>query len=192
MDMSFDKGKPFLPFEQLLAVLPPLSSILLPKVYEKLMLSPDSELKEFYPKEQDWEAVVLIPFINEIQLLEAMKPINERLNQDERSRNSHGPMYVYTYTPENLGEYKAVTYFPRLECNHASVQLVWREEWDIHPSDMLKGLLKGCRLDVYFAGFPTLKHLKHTVSRCFFLFWGGGVYWFIVFYCSYIYIFLVD
>lgn len=55
---------------------------------------------------QDWEAVVLIPFIDEKLLLEAMKPCNKKLTQEEQERNKHGPMYVYTYTPDNLGEYQ--------------------------------------------------------------------------------------
>lgn len=54
---------------------------------------------------QDWEAVVLIPFIDEKLLLKAMKPCNEKLTKEERERNTHGPMYIYTYSPDNLGEY---------------------------------------------------------------------------------------
>lgn len=70
-------GSPFLPFEQLLAVLPAASKELLPKAYHNLMLSPDSKLIEYYPenfetdlngKKQEWEAVVLIPFIDEVIL----------------------------------------------------------------------------------------------------------------------------
>lgn len=30
--------------------------------------------------------------------------------------------------------------------------------------DQRKGLRPGVRLDVYFPGFPTLKHLKHEVE----------------------------
>lgn len=51
--------------------------------------------------------------------------------------------------------------------NHAAVQLIWREEWELRPADFIKGLLPGVRLDVYFAGFPTLKHVKHTVKSLF-------------------------
>ena len=49
-----------------------------------LMTSEESPVIEFYPpdfeqdlngKQQDWEAVVLIPFIDEMRLLEAMLPL---------------------------------------------------------------------------------------------------------------------
>ncbi|KAA0203217.1 hypothetical protein HAZT_HAZT005595 [Hyalella azteca] len=113
--MDFELSKAFMPFEQLLGVLPPLSVKLLPKCYANLMLSPDSPVIDFYPrtfetdlngKQQDWEAVVLIPFIDEKRLLEAMSKESHRLTEDERRRTAHGPMYVYSFTPDNLGTYE--------------------------------------------------------------------------------------
>lgn len=68
-------GTPFRPFEQLLAVLPAASKTLLPEPYQRLMVSEDSPIIEYYPQEfktdlngkkQEWEAVVLIPFIAEV------------------------------------------------------------------------------------------------------------------------------
>nr|XP_045617221.1 5'-3' exoribonuclease 1-like isoform X2 [Procambarus clarkii] len=170
MEMNFEMGKPFLPYEQLLAVLPPLSKKLLSRAYQGLMINEDSPLKEFYPssfstdlngKQQDWEAVVLIPFIDETRLLEAMKPCNEHLTAEERSRNIHGPMFVYTYTMDNLGEFQCPKYFPHVGINHAKVQLVRREDWEIRPEKIYKGLCKGVKQDVYFAGFPSLRHVEH-------------------------------
>lgn len=73
----FEMGKPFLPFEQLLAVLPAASKELLPEPFRNLMIMEQSPIIEFYPvdfetdlngKKQDWEAVVLIPFIDEVGL----------------------------------------------------------------------------------------------------------------------------
>uniref|UniRef100_A0A8C9TQN7 5'-3' exoribonuclease 1 n=1 Tax=Scleropages formosus TaxID=113540 RepID=A0A8C9TQN7_SCLFO len=73
--LSFQKGTPFLPFQQLLAVLPAASKDLLPQCYQHLMTSPGSPIIEYYPldfktdlngKQQEWEAVVLIPFIDEV------------------------------------------------------------------------------------------------------------------------------
>ena len=51
VDIEFEKGNPFLPFEQLLGVLPPASKEHLPEVYHKLMINDDSPLKEFYPED---------------------------------------------------------------------------------------------------------------------------------------------
>ena len=47
--MRFDPGAPFLPFEQLMGCLPPLSSDLVPRPYAKLMLSMGSPIHDFYP-----------------------------------------------------------------------------------------------------------------------------------------------
>lgn len=78
LQFKLEMGKPFLPFQQLLAVLPAASKDLLPTAYHNLMLSSDSKLIEYYPenfetdlngKKQEWEAVVLIPFIDEVIIL---------------------------------------------------------------------------------------------------------------------------
>ncbi len=55
------------------------------------MVNEDSIVKDFYPinfqtdlngKDQEWEAVVLIPFIDEGRLLEAMRPCLPHLTQE--------------------------------------------------------------------------------------------------------------
>ena len=91
--MTFDLGEPFKPFQQLMGVLPSRSRRLLPEAYrvnfflnkandKDLMTEPTSPIIDFYPydfqldlngKKQDWEAIVLIPFIDEKRLLDAMK-----------------------------------------------------------------------------------------------------------------------
>ena len=48
--IEFDLGTPFLPYQQLLSVLPPASKSLLPSAYQDLMLNEDSVLKEFSQK----------------------------------------------------------------------------------------------------------------------------------------------
>ena len=67
---------------QLLAVLPAASKQLLPDAYRELMTSANSELIHFYPsdfetdlngKKQEWESVVLIPFIDEVNVLSNVK-----------------------------------------------------------------------------------------------------------------------
>ena len=54
-------------------------------------------------KQQEWEAVVLIPFIDEKRLISAMIDCELRLSEEEKSRNRHGPMQVYVYSEEDLG-----------------------------------------------------------------------------------------
>ena len=41
---------------------------------------------------------------------------------------------------------------------------VWRDEWLIPISKLRKGLMSGVRLDVFFPGFPTLKHIPHEAK----------------------------
>ena len=173
MSLTLEKGEPFLPFEQLLSVLPSASKDLLPPALQSLMINPDSPIFEFYPKDfvsdlngkqQEWEAVVLIPFIEEIKLKEAIQPLFARLTTEEKSRNKHGPMMAYTFSKESLGTYHAPQYFPIIERNFATGQEIWRKEWEVPIDQLQKGLMPSVRLDVYFPGFPTLKHIKHKAK----------------------------
>lgn len=90
-------SRPFTPLMQLMSVLPPQSSRLLPKPYADLMTG--SILKHAYPntfdvdpngKTQPWEAVVLIPFLNESQLVAQLNQVDHRaaLTDQERKRNN--------------------------------------------------------------------------------------------------------
>ena len=99
MDFTFDLGKPFKPFQQLMGVLPTASKDLIPLAYQvnistfwnhvrcadtqsqDLMYDDNSPILDFYPvefeqdlngKKQDWEAIVKIPFIEESRLVKAM------------------------------------------------------------------------------------------------------------------------
>ena len=173
MELTFDSGTPFLPFEQLLAVLPVASKECLPPPLQWLMTAKESPIIDFFPtdfeqdlngKQQEWEAVVVIPFIDENKLLEAIKPIYAKLNQQESQRNTHGPMWVGSYDPDDLGQYKAPAYFPTIERSHCNFLRVFREEWSVPIEKLRKGLMAGAKLDVFFPGFPTLKHIRHQAK----------------------------
>ncbi|KAJ5744835.1 5'-3' exoribonuclease 2 [Penicillium manginii] len=99
MDINFDQGKPFKPFEQLMGVLPASSNHALPEVFHDLMSDPNSEIIDFYPedfpldlngKKFAWQGVILLPFIDEKRLLAAMEKKYPLLSDDERNRNTHG------------------------------------------------------------------------------------------------------
>ncbi|XP_046395916.1 5'-3' exoribonuclease 1 [Ischnura elegans] len=169
VDLNFDLGKPFLPFQQLLAVLPSLSKSLLPEVFHSLMEDENSPILDYYPstfltdlngKRQEWEAVVLIPFIDEVRLLAAMAPLEGMLTEEERRRNKHGPMSVYTYSGKSLGSFEA-PYFPKIESNHALEKHVLRDELYVPQSQLVKGLCANVLLDVHVPGFPSLSHVPH-------------------------------
>uniref|UniRef100_A0A1B0DDG6 Xrn1 helical domain-containing protein n=1 Tax=Phlebotomus papatasi TaxID=29031 RepID=A0A1B0DDG6_PHLPP len=51
MKLKFEMGRPFLPFEQLLAVLPSASKSHLPPAYQGLMTDPRSDIIDYYPTE---------------------------------------------------------------------------------------------------------------------------------------------
>ena len=64
---------PSKPFQQLLSVLPPKSSKLLPKPFGKLLINEKSIIKKFCPdvldidldgKRREWEGIVLLPFLD--------------------------------------------------------------------------------------------------------------------------------
>lgn len=102
---SLESDEPFRPFEQLMSVLPPVSSWCLPAPYRMLMRSPNSPIRDQYPenfrvdlngKRNDWEAVVLLPFVDERKLMAALSTIPiDSLTSEEIVRNKLGSSYLY-------------------------------------------------------------------------------------------------
>ncbi|XP_062988229.1 5'-3' exoribonuclease 1 isoform X2 [Elgaria multicarinata webbii] len=170
LKIHLDLGKPFMPFEQLLAVLPAASKGLLPKCYQHLMTNEESPIIEYYPtefktdlngKQQEWEAVVLIPFIDEKRLLEAMETCNKLLTAEEKQRNRHSECFMYLYDRD--AEFQYLSPWPekfasieRCYTRHKAMSLdAWRV--DIAHNKITKVDLER----LYFCGFPTLKHINH-------------------------------
>ncbi|XP_025736980.1 5'-3' exoribonuclease 1 isoform X3 [Callorhinus ursinus] len=170
LKIHFELGKPFKPFEQLLAVLPAASKNLLPTCYQHLMTSEDSPIIEYYPpdfktdlngKQQEWEAVVLIPFIDEKRLLEAMETCNHSLKKEERKRNQHSECLMCWYDRDTEFTYPSPwpEKFPAIERCCTRYKIISLDAWRV---DISKN--KITRVDqkaLYFCGFPTLKHIKH-------------------------------
>lgn len=171
--------------------MPAASRNLLPEPYHKLMTNPDSAIKSYYPEEfetdlngkkADWEAVVLIPFIDEVlamikqkttrnimiffkkKLLAAMEQCNLELTPEEIKRNSHGPMLIYRFTTTVQEKYEAPQYFPPVDPNKAVCSELTINDVRVPRDKLVKGAYPGVKLDIYFPGFPTTKHLKYTVS----------------------------
>ncbi|KAL9138281.1 MAG: hypothetical protein Q9175_000507 [Cornicularia normoerica] len=99
MDLKFEKGIPFKPFEQLMGVLPAASNHAIPEVFRSLMSDRDSEIIDFYPtefpidlngKKFAWQGVALLPFIDEKRLLDAMATRYPLLSVDDVARNAMG------------------------------------------------------------------------------------------------------
>uniref|UniRef100_A0A8D3B2I1 5'-3' exoribonuclease 1 n=1 Tax=Scophthalmus maximus TaxID=52904 RepID=A0A8D3B2I1_SCOMX len=173
LKLTFDLGKPFMPFQQLLAVLPAASKELLPTSYRPLMTSEISPIIEYYPldfktdlngKQQEWEAVVLIPFIDERCLLAAMEPCNHKLTKEEKARNCHTECEVYTYDGEMDFPYTSPLphLFPDIIHCHARNAYIPMDAWHV-PLDHVSRRLD--RSALYFCGFPTLQHIKHKYFK---------------------------
>ncbi|KTB22460.1 5'-3' exoribonuclease 2 [Nakaseomyces glabratus] len=97
LDIKFELGEPFLPYEQLMSVLPAASGHNLPEVFRPLMSSEDSEIIDFYPtefpidmngKKMSWQGIALLPFIDETRLLTATRNQYKFLSEDEKRRNT--------------------------------------------------------------------------------------------------------
>ncbi|CAL1299821.1 unnamed protein product [Larinioides sclopetarius] len=175
MEMAFELGKPFLPFQQLLAVLPKLSKDLLPEAYQKLMCENDSQLIDYYPddfttdlngKQQEWEAVVLIPFINEKLLCKCSEIADKYLTEEEKKRNRHGPHLLYTYIDKSSGPFRSFLpgYYPPTNAVHAKVTEIEQDFFRLPPEKLVKGLCDGVVMDKFIIGFPTLRTLKHSAK----------------------------
>ncbi|XP_034038909.1 5'-3' exoribonuclease 1 [Thalassophryne amazonica] len=173
LELSFELGRPFMPFQQLLAVLPAASMELLPESYRHLMTSENSPIIEYYPldfktdlngKQQEWEAVVLIPFIDERYLLAAMEPCNQKLTKEEKARNRHTECALYTYDRDI--DFVYISTLPQLGPNithcHARKEHIPMDAWQVRVDHISN------RVDhsvLYFCGFPTLQHIKHKFYK---------------------------
>uniref|UniRef100_A0A5K3F884 5'-3' exoribonuclease 1 n=2 Tax=Mesocestoides corti TaxID=53468 RepID=A0A5K3F884_MESCO len=90
--------KPLLPFEQQMFIMPPSSASILPPPYRWLLATSGTPVSEFFPEDfetdingklAEWEAVVLIPFIDEAKMLAAMAPCTQHLSPVDAKRNVH-------------------------------------------------------------------------------------------------------
>ena len=114
---KFEQTEPIPSLAQLLSVLPPQSSNLLPKPLGELMIHPSSPIAEYYPgdfetdangKRQSWEAIVKIPFIDGDVLLDVVNSVIESgedvLTNSERRRNVRGKSACFVPEREDGGK----------------------------------------------------------------------------------------
>lgn len=171
MNFKFDLGQPFRPFDQLMGVLPSLSSQHIPEAYRDLMTDPASSIIDFYPldfiadlngKKQDWEAIVKIPFIDETRLLAALDKRSNRLTADEKSRNTfgHSTRLMYEADRDEFLASSLPGIFPDLVHSKAKMENFHLPILDgLH---LVKGLCDGVGLGVNaLAGFPSVNTLPH-------------------------------
>lgn len=171
MKFEFKLGQPFLPFQQLMGVLPADSQEHVPEAYRDLMNDEMSPIYDFYPrkfdldlngKKMDWEAVVKIPFIDEARLIKAMASRDVRLTPEERKRNTSGELpteFEYDSDLSALYPSSLPGFFPDLVASHAKVKPY------ILPTlgdgaELKLGLIDGVQLgSSALSGFPSLHTL---------------------------------
>ncbi|KIJ09179.1 hypothetical protein PAXINDRAFT_48683, partial [Paxillus involutus ATCC 200175] len=174
MEFSFELGKPFRPFEQLMGVLPSASKDLIPLAYQDLMNNLHSPIRDFYPvefeldlngKKHEWEAIVKIPFIDEARLLRAMSSRENRLTAEERRRNQYGTSTKFSFSTRERTVYPSSlpNLFPsiyRCACVMEPFELPTLDGLRLIPG-LCDGVVLGAEA---LAGFPSLDTLPHTAQ----------------------------
>jgi len=173
---DFPASEPFLPFQQLLAVLPPQSSWCLPSALRRLMIDKSSPIYSFYPlefevdmdgKRNAWEGVVKLPFVDESLLLEAYYSIPEdAFSEEERLRNSCQQAMIYRrgkYTQKIKIRSPFPNHLPDIEQTAAIAEPLILAQVD--PNLGLEPqLFPGTSTGVSSPGnYPTLKTLSYSI-----------------------------
>ena len=118
--IDFELSTPFSPIEQLMAVLPSESATALPEPCRDLMLSPTSEIADFYPRDvpvdpngkaMPWLWVLLLPFIDEERLVETVAPKLAELTPEESKRNTPSSSRLFVHASHPLAQKMKVRHF---------------------------------------------------------------------------------
>ena len=136
------------------------------------MTDPSSPLLHFYPahfeldqneKKQSWESIVLLPFIDEKLLLDAITQQYPHLGELERNRNQDLPSSCFRATPTLRPTESALAknlYFPPLKQTRASCTEIPREVYRSDHFSLKHGRLEDKAM-VIFPKFPVLNVLPY-------------------------------
>ncbi|XP_059636626.1 5'-3' exoribonuclease 3-like isoform X2 [Cornus florida] len=155
LNISFELGCPFKPFNQLLGVFPAASSHALPVHYRKLMTDPNSPLIDFYPsdfevdmngKRYSWQGIAKLPFIEEARLLAEVEKIEHTLTEEEVRRNSVMSDMLFVALSHTLSPY---VFSLNDRCKHLSdrERTKVKEKLDPRASGGMNGYISLCAGD---------------------------------------------
>jgi len=108
--------EPTNPFQQLLSVLPPKSSALIPVPLSQLLTDSSSGIKKFCPakfevdvsgKRRAWEGIVLLPMVDFSVIRSEYFDHIGKVSRKDLSRNILGPSFLYTRTPDTSEMYRS-------------------------------------------------------------------------------------
>lgn len=120
----YGKTRPTTPFIQLLSVLPPKSSHLIPSPLCTLLTSEDSSLKKFCPedfdidmsgKRQEWEGIAILPMIDYGLVEKLYVNMYDRLNKKDIKRNIVGKSFIYRYS-QSTTPYMFKSFYGNIMC----------------------------------------------------------------------------
>jgi 5'-3' exoribonuclease 2 len=122
LDIKFELGTPFRPYEQLMSVLPAASRHAIPELFHPLMTEEDSPIYDFYPtdfeldlngKKFAHQGVILLPFIDEQRLLKHMHELYPQLTENENERNAVGTEHLYFSTHHEMYQELAANWYTK-------------------------------------------------------------------------------
>ncbi|KAL9678728.1 hypothetical protein QQ045_016577 [Rhodiola kirilowii] len=155
LDIKFELGSPFKPFNQLLGVFPAASSHALPEQYRRLMTDSSSPIIDFYPtnfevdmngKRFSWQGIAKLPFIDEARLPADVEKIEHTLTGEEVRRNSTMCNMLFVVSSHPISPY---VFSLDARCKHLSdlEQSKVREQIDPLASDGMNGYISLCNGD---------------------------------------------
>ena len=107
--------------------------------------------------------VIIIYAYSQKRLLDAMRACEKNLTPAEVKRNRHGPMQQYDYHPESQGSAPGIFSLRPLYSVFCTEQQIWSKEIAVPSDKSVCVELPNAAREVFFPGFPTMKHLKYDV-----------------------------
>jgi 5'-3' exonuclease len=122
---------PSTPFQQLISVLPPKSSNLIPQPLNFLLTDESSPIKQFCPdtfrvdlagKRREWEGIVILPIIDCAVLEECYSQRVKNVDSNELKRNIFGQSFIYKYNENKNGIFNS--YYGNIENYKVDIKII--------------------------------------------------------------------